>query len=108
MPPYVNVHYNAPTHNVRPALDTMRKRGLKDRKRGGMESLEGDFSEKWQARQAVERREQYRQVRFEIIKILSYLSVSKYTNQSILPATCSNLLKELWKNSPDNFFYNLS
>ncbi|XP_059491169.1 JNK-interacting protein 3 isoform X4 [Neocloeon triangulifer] len=66
--PYVNVHYNAPTHNVRPALDTMRKRGLKDRKRGGMESLDNDLSEKWQARQAVERREHYRQVRAHVRK----------------------------------------
>ncbi|XP_065348363.1 JNK-interacting protein 3 isoform X5 [Cloeon dipterum] len=66
--PYVNVHYNAPTHNVRPALDTMRKRGLKDRKRGGMESLDSDLNEKWQARQAVERREQYRQVRAHVRK----------------------------------------
>jgi hypothetical protein len=50
----------------------MRKRGLKDRKRGGMESMEGDFSEKWQARQVVERREQYRQVRF-LLDLNSYL-----------------------------------
>jgi len=69
MPPYVNVHYNAPTHNVRPALDTMRKRGLKDRKRGGMETLDGDLSDKWQARQAVERREQYRQVSFLALRL---------------------------------------
>jgi hypothetical protein len=32
--PYVNVRYNAPTHLVSPALDTMRKRSLNDRKRG--------------------------------------------------------------------------
>lgn len=32
--PYGNIHYNAPTHHISPALDTMRKRSMNDRKRG--------------------------------------------------------------------------
>uniref|UniRef100_A0A1B6HEN2 RH1 domain-containing protein n=1 Tax=Homalodisca liturata TaxID=320908 RepID=A0A1B6HEN2_9HEMI len=32
--PYGNIRYNAPTHHISPALDTMRKRSMSDRKRG--------------------------------------------------------------------------
>ncbi|RZF43670.1 hypothetical protein LSTR_LSTR016633 [Laodelphax striatellus] len=33
--PYgANMKYNAPTHHVSPALDTMRKRSMNERKRG--------------------------------------------------------------------------
>lgn len=66
--PYVNVRYNAPTHLVSPALDTMRKRSLNDRKRG-FDFMDGELSsEKLAARRATERREQYRQVRAHVRK----------------------------------------
>ncbi|XP_069688441.1 JNK-interacting protein 3 isoform X4 [Periplaneta americana] len=66
--PYVNVRYNAPTHHVSPALDTMRKRSLNDRKRG-FDFMDGELtSEKLAARRATERREQYRQVRAHVRK----------------------------------------
>ncbi|XP_049784106.1 C-Jun-amino-terminal kinase-interacting protein 4 isoform X5 [Schistocerca cancellata] len=66
--PYVNVRYNAPTHHVSPALETMRKRSLNDRKRG-LDFMDGDISsEKLAQRRATERREQYRQVRAHVRK----------------------------------------
>lgn len=66
--PYVNVRYNAPTHNVAPALESMRKRSLTDRKRG-LDYLDGEISsEKLAQRRATERREQYRQVRAHVRK----------------------------------------
>ncbi|KDR19135.1 JNK-interacting protein 3 isoform X3 [Zootermopsis nevadensis] len=66
--PYVNVRYSAPTHLVSPALDTMRKRSLNDRKRG-LDFMDGELSsEKLAARRATERREQYRQVRAHVRK----------------------------------------
>jgi hypothetical protein len=40
--PYVNVRYSAPTHLVSPALDTMRKRSLNDRKRG-LDFMDGEL-----------------------------------------------------------------
>ncbi|KAK7861989.1 hypothetical protein R5R35_013536 [Gryllus longicercus] len=66
--PYVNVRYNAPTHHVAPALESMRKRSLTDRKRG-LDYLDGEISsEKLAQRRATERREQYRQVRAHVRK----------------------------------------
>ncbi|XP_066992949.2 C-Jun-amino-terminal kinase-interacting protein 4 isoform X7 [Anabrus simplex] len=66
--PYVNVRYNAPTHRVSPALDTMRKRSLNDKKRG-FDYLDGEInSEKLAQRRASERKEQYRQVRAHVRK----------------------------------------
>lgn len=38
----MNVKYNAPTHNVTPALETMRKRSLHDRKRG-IDYMDGEL-----------------------------------------------------------------
>ncbi|XP_054274802.1 JNK-interacting protein 3-like isoform X4 [Macrosteles quadrilineatus] len=67
--PYGNIHYNAPTHHISPALDTMRKRSMNDRKRGLDLIDSGDIcSEKVAARRATERKEQYRQVRAHVRK----------------------------------------
>lgn len=66
--PYVNVHYNAPTTNSGPALDTMRKKRLGDRHRG-LDILDSDLvSEKLQQQRAKERKEQYKQVRAHVRK----------------------------------------
>ncbi|GBM76429.1 C-Jun-amino-terminal kinase-interacting protein 4 [Araneus ventricosus] len=66
--PYVNVHYNAPTSNSGPALDTMRKKRLGDRHRG-LDILDSDLvSEKLQQQRAKERKEQYKQVRAHVRK----------------------------------------
>ncbi|RZF40125.1 hypothetical protein LSTR_LSTR011253 [Laodelphax striatellus] len=75
--PYgANMKYNAPTHHVSPALDTMRKRSMNERKRGldYIDSENGEIvtcfrcSEKVAARRATERKEQYRQVRAHVRK----------------------------------------
>ncbi|KAB7494570.1 C-Jun-amino-terminal kinase-interacting protein 4 [Armadillidium nasatum] len=67
--PYGNIRYNAPTHQVTPALDTMRRRNLVDHRRRGLEFFENEFSsEKLQQRRASERREQYKQVRAHVKK----------------------------------------
>ncbi|XP_046681612.1 JNK-interacting protein 3 isoform X6 [Homalodisca vitripennis] len=67
--PYGNIRYNAPTHHISPALDTMRKRSMSDRKRGLDLIDSGDLcSEKVAARRATERKEQYRQVRAHVRK----------------------------------------
>ncbi|XP_075229988.1 JNK-interacting protein syd isoform X4 [Lycorma delicatula] len=67
-----NIRYNAPTHHVSPALDTMRKRSMNERKRGLDYIDSGDLccrcSEKVAARRATERKEQYRQVRAHVKK----------------------------------------
>ncbi|XP_022253351.1 C-Jun-amino-terminal kinase-interacting protein 4-like isoform X5 [Limulus polyphemus] len=66
--PYVNVHYNAPTSHVTPALDAMRKKRLGDRHKG-LDFLDSDLrSEKLQQQRAKERREQYKQVRAHVQK----------------------------------------
>lgn len=66
--PFVNVHYNAPTTNSGPALDTMRKKRLGDRHRG-LDMIDNDLvSEKLQQQRARERREQYKQVRAHVRK----------------------------------------
>ncbi|XP_076319407.1 C-Jun-amino-terminal kinase-interacting protein 4-like isoform X27 [Tachypleus tridentatus] len=66
--PYVNVHYNAPTSHVTPALDTMRKKKLGDRHRG-LDFLDTDLaSERLQEQRAKERKEQYKQVRAHVRK----------------------------------------
>lgn len=67
--PYGNVRYNAPAHQVTPALDTMRRRNLSDHRRKGLEIFDAGFSsEKLQQRRATERREQYKQVRAHVKK----------------------------------------
>ncbi|KAI5730687.1 hypothetical protein M8J76_016427 [Diaphorina citri] len=67
--PYGDVRYNAPSHHVSPALDTMRKRNFSERKRGLDHIESGDLcSEKVATRRANERREQYRQVRAHVRK----------------------------------------
>ncbi|XP_039287674.1 C-Jun-amino-terminal kinase-interacting protein 4 isoform X5 [Nilaparvata lugens] len=64
-----NMKYNAPTHHVSPALDTMRKRSMNERKRG-LDYIDSEdrCSEKVAARRATERKEQYRQVRAHVRK----------------------------------------
>uniref|UniRef100_A0A8D8WET3 JNK-interacting protein 3 n=2 Tax=Cacopsylla melanoneura TaxID=428564 RepID=A0A8D8WET3_9HEMI len=67
--PYGDVRYNAPSHHVSPALDTIRKRNFQERKRGLDHIESGDLcSEKIATRRANERREQYRQVRAHVRK----------------------------------------
>ncbi|CAL4065508.1 unnamed protein product, partial [Meganyctiphanes norvegica] len=87
--PYGNVRYNAnaPSHQVTPALDTMRRKNLSDNRRKGLEIFDSEFdsteegqasgrltmlsdssSEKLQQRRATERREQYKQVRAHVKK----------------------------------------
>ncbi|XP_073975004.1 JNK-interacting protein syd isoform X5 [Rhodnius prolixus] len=67
--PNANFRYNAPTHHISPALDTMKKRSLHERKRG-LDLLDsGDISnEKIAARRASERREQLRAVQAHVRK----------------------------------------
>ncbi|GAB6019442.1 hypothetical protein CHUAL_001023 [Chamberlinius hualienensis] len=66
--PYVNVRYNAPSHHVSPALDTMRKKNLNDRRKG-LDFMDNELSsEKLQQQRARERREQYKQVRAHVKK----------------------------------------
>lgn len=68
LPYIVNVRYNAPTHHVTPALDTMRRKNLSDRRKG-LDFLDSEMSsEKLQAQRARERREQYKQVRAHVKK----------------------------------------
>lgn len=67
--PYGNVRYSPPTHQVTPALETMRQKKLSDHRRKGLEIFDAEFSsEKYQQRRATERREQYRQVRAHVKK----------------------------------------
>lgn len=67
--PYGGVRYNAPGHQVTPALDTMRRKNLSDHRRKGLEFFDAEFSsEKLQQRRATERREQYKQVRAHVKK----------------------------------------
>ncbi|KAL1130562.1 hypothetical protein AAG570_011808 [Ranatra chinensis] len=69
--PYANIRYNAPTHHISPALDTMRKRSMHERKRGLDLIDAGDMlvsSEKLAARRATERREQLRAVQAHVRK----------------------------------------
>ncbi|XP_063854126.1 C-Jun-amino-terminal kinase-interacting protein 4-like [Scylla paramamosain] len=67
--PYGNVRYSAPSNQVTPALDTMRRKNLADHRRKGLEIFDAGFSsEKLQQRRATERREQYRQVRAHVKK----------------------------------------
>lgn len=68
--PNANLRYNAPSHHISPALDTMRKRSLHERKRG-LDLDAGDMSEKMEqrtARRASERREQLRAVQAHVRK----------------------------------------
>lgn len=66
--PYVNVHYNAPTSHMTPALDTMRRKRLGDRHRN-LDLHDSDLaSERLQQQRAKERREQYKQVRAHVRK----------------------------------------
>ncbi|XP_076039839.1 JNK-interacting protein syd isoform X6 [Oratosquilla oratoria] len=66
--PYGNVRYNAPSHQVTPALDTMRRKN-NDHRRRGLEIFDAELSsEKLQQRRATERREQYKQVRAHVKK----------------------------------------
>ncbi|XP_071545152.1 C-Jun-amino-terminal kinase-interacting protein 4 isoform X39 [Panulirus ornatus] len=88
--PYGNVRYNAPAHQITPALDTMRRKNLSDHRRKGLDIFDTGFdspedvsrepspltflspspssSEKLQQRRATERREQYKQVRAHVKK----------------------------------------
>ncbi|XP_066943642.1 C-Jun-amino-terminal kinase-interacting protein 4 isoform X7 [Macrobrachium rosenbergii] len=89
--PYGGVRYNAPGHQVTPALDTMRRKNLSDHRRKGLEFFDAELddspedvsrepsplsflfpssssSEKLQQRRATERREQYKQVRAHVKK----------------------------------------
>ncbi|XP_042886590.1 C-Jun-amino-terminal kinase-interacting protein 4-like isoform X6 [Penaeus japonicus] len=88
--PYGNVRYSPPTHQVTPALETMRQKKLSDHRRKGLEIFDAELdspddvsrepspltflypssssSEKYQQRRATERREQYRQVRAHVKK----------------------------------------
>ncbi|XP_023710608.1 C-Jun-amino-terminal kinase-interacting protein 4 isoform X5 [Cryptotermes secundus] len=85
--PHVNVRYNAPTHLVSPALDTMRKRSLNDRKRG-FDFMDGELSsEKLAARRATERREQYRQVRAHVRKDDGRLQAYGWSLPAKVPGT---------------------
>ncbi|XP_050703532.1 C-Jun-amino-terminal kinase-interacting protein 4-like isoform X5 [Eriocheir sinensis] len=43
--PYGNVRYNAPAHQVTPALDTMRRRNLSDHRRKGLEIFDAGLEE---------------------------------------------------------------
>ncbi|KAK9499816.1 hypothetical protein O3M35_002785 [Rhynocoris fuscipes] len=67
--PNANFRYNAPTHHISPALDTMRKRSLHERKRGLDLMDAGEINnEKIAARRASERREQLRAVQAHVRK----------------------------------------
>ncbi|XKL65617.1 hypothetical protein PGB90_009037 [Kerria lacca] len=61
------VHYNAPTHQISPALETMRKRHINDRRRGFDYFDPNDMSTE-KARRAIEKKEQFRQVRAHVSK----------------------------------------
>nr|CAD7398717.1 unnamed protein product [Timema cristinae] len=66
--PQLRLRYSAPTQQVSPALDTMKKRSLNDRKRG-LDFLDTELSsEKTLQRRATERREQYRHVQAHVRK----------------------------------------
>nr|CAD7260769.1 unnamed protein product [Timema shepardi] len=66
--PQLRLRYSAPTQQVSPALDTMKKRSLSDRKRG-LDFLDTELSsEKTLQRRATERREQYRHVQAHVRK----------------------------------------
>uniref|UniRef100_A0A646QFG0 C-jun-amino-terminal kinase-interacting protein 3 n=1 Tax=Hemiscolopendra marginata TaxID=943146 RepID=A0A646QFG0_9MYRI len=91
--PYVNVRYNAPTHHVSPALDTMRRKTLNDRRRG-LDFLDSELaSEKLQAQKAKERREQYKQVRAHVKKDDGRMQAYGWS----LPAKATNAVN---KNTP--------
>uniref|UniRef100_T1IY26 C-Jun-amino-terminal kinase-interacting protein 4 n=1 Tax=Strigamia maritima TaxID=126957 RepID=T1IY26_STRMM len=88
--PYVNVRYNAPTHHVSPALDTMRRKNLGDRRKG-FDFLDSELaSEKLQAQRARERREQYKQVRAHVKKDDGRMQAYGWS----LPAKTSSLVSK--------------
>uniref|UniRef100_A0A0A9WLN6 JNK-interacting protein 3 n=1 Tax=Lygus hesperus TaxID=30085 RepID=A0A0A9WLN6_LYGHE len=67
--PGANFRYNAPTHRISPALDTMRKRSQHERKRGLDLMDAGDLgNEKIATRRANERRDQLRAIQAHVRK----------------------------------------
>ncbi|XP_014241649.1 JNK-interacting protein 3 isoform X4 [Cimex lectularius] len=65
----IGLRYNKPTRHISPALDTMRKKSLHERKRGLELSDSGELNfEKIQAKRAGERREQLRSVQAHVRK----------------------------------------
>uniref|UniRef100_A0A1B6E7J4 JNK-interacting protein 3 n=1 Tax=Clastoptera arizonana TaxID=38151 RepID=A0A1B6E7J4_9HEMI len=97
--PYGNIRYNVPTHHVSPALDTMRKRSMNDRKRGLDYIDSGDLcSEKVAARRATERKEQFRQVRAHVRKDDGRLQAYGWS----LPAKVSSAPRSLMPHSAGN------
>nr|XP_018903223.1 PREDICTED: C-Jun-amino-terminal kinase-interacting protein 4 isoform X6 [Bemisia tabaci] len=66
---YPNVQFNVPTHHVSPAMESLRKKQIQERKRG-LDYIDSNdlCSEKVGARRASERKEQYRQVRAHVAK----------------------------------------
>ncbi|XP_065226364.1 JNK-interacting protein 3 isoform X2 [Planococcus citri] len=62
------VHYNAPTYHVSPALETMRRRHINDRRRGFDYFDSNDVSTAEKSRRAIEKKDQFRQVRAHVSK----------------------------------------
>lgn len=100
--PYVNVRYNAPTHHVSPALDTMRKKNLNDRRKG-LDFMDSELSsEKLQQQRARERREQYKQVRAHVKKDDGRMQAYGWSLPAKVPMSASAPSLKTQASSPDN------